>query len=98
MVERDIHSAYLATGQNPENLPKLPSHVGGKTDLMIGIKYLKYFPKAVYELPSGLTIYECVFANPDGSRGVIGGPLRWKSSNDNVKDEPNSDGNRQMTT
>ena len=46
-VERDIHSAYLATGQNPENLPKLPSHVGGKTDLLIGIKYLKYFPKAV---------------------------------------------------
>ena len=25
-------------------------------------------------LPSGLTVYKSVFSNPDGSRGVIGGP------------------------
>jgi len=75
-VEQDIHSAYRATGQDPQSLPRLPSHVGGGTDFMIGIKYLKYFPKAVYQLPSGLTIYESVFANPDGSRRVIGGPHR----------------------
>ena len=51
MVERDIHSAYLATGQNPENLPKLPSHVGGKTNLMIEIKYLSTFPKQYMGYP-----------------------------------------------
>ena len=75
-VEQDIHSAYLTTENNPKNLPKLPSHVGGGTYFMIGIKYLKYFPKAVYKLPSGLAIYESVFANPDRSRGIIGGPHR----------------------
>ena len=56
------------------NLPKLPEEVGGETDLLIGIKYLKYFPEAVFKLPTGLTIYESPFLNPDGTRGVVGGP------------------------
>ena len=41
---------------------------------MIGIKYLRYHPRAIFQLPSGLTIYESVFENADGGRGVIGGP------------------------
>ena len=43
------------------------------TDFMLGIKYLKYFPREVFNLPSGLTIYESMFVNPDGSRGIVGG-------------------------
>ena len=35
--------------------------MGGETDFMIGIKYLKYFPKEAFKLPSGLTIYESFF-------------------------------------
>ena len=57
-------------------MPKLPHHVGGETDIMIGIKYLKYFPERVFQLPNGLTIYKSMFRNSDGSRGVIGGPHR----------------------
>ena len=41
---------------------------------VVGIKYLKYFPEAVYKLPSGLTIYKSPFISPDGTRGVVGGP------------------------
>ena len=41
---------------------------------MIGIKYLKYFPKEVYKLPDGLTIYEAMFKSSDGSKGVAAGP------------------------
>ena len=41
---------------------------------MVGIKYLKYFPEAVYKLPSGLTIYKSPFISTDGIRGVVGGP------------------------
>ena len=41
---------------------------------MIGIKYLRYHPKVIFELPLGLTIYKSVFENVDGGRGVIGGP------------------------
>ena len=42
--------------------------VGGETDILIGIKYVKYFQKL------GLGIYESVFLSSDGTRGVIIGP------------------------
>ena len=48
--------------------------VGGDTDFMIGIKYLRYYPQVIFQLPSGLTIYKSLFRNPDGGRGIIGGP------------------------
>ena len=74
-VEDDIRTkvgktsrALLAT------LPRLPSHCGGRVDLMIGKPYLKYYPTEVAKLESGLTIYEAVFDNPDGTKGVICGP------------------------
>ena len=73
-VERDIHDAYKKSGGSVENLPKLPQFVGGTIDFMIGIKYLRYHPRRIFQLPSGLTIYESMFRNSDGGRGVIGGP------------------------
>ena len=75
-VENDIHKEYQKCGNNPRRLPKLPKSVGGSTDLMIGIQYLKYFPKEKYELPNGLKIFESAFVSVDGTRGVIGGPHR----------------------
>ena len=30
----------------------------------------------MYSLPNGLSIYESQFLNPDGSRGIVGGPHR----------------------
>ena len=75
-VESDIHKAYSARGNDPSMLPKLPDCVGGETDLMIGIKYLKYFPESIFQLPNGLTIYKSIFRNSNGSRGVVGGPHR----------------------
>ena len=38
---------------------------------MIGMQYLKYFPKEVFQLESGLTLYESEFKSHDGSRGII---------------------------
>ena len=73
-VQADIVESYKAAGYDIENLPKLPESVGGETDLIIGIKYLKYFPEVVFRLPSGLTIYESPFLSIDGTRGVVGGP------------------------
>ena len=73
-VQADIVESYKAAGYDPKNLPKLPESVGGETDLIIGIKYLKYFPEVVFRLPSGLTIYESPFLSIDGTRGVVGGP------------------------
>ena len=57
-----------------ENLPKLPSSVGGETDILIGSKYLRYFPKVVFEHITGLGVYLSQFSSPDGSRGVLNGP------------------------
>ena len=73
-VEDDIRRGFKLAGYNPKILPRLPESVGGETDIIVGIKYLKYFPEVVFRLPTGLTIYESPFVNPDGSRGVVGGP------------------------
>ena len=48
---------------------------------MVGVKYLKYFPQAIYCLPSGLTIFESVFVGKDETTCVIGGPLDFQRSN-----------------
>ena len=74
-VEKDIQEHYRKFGKCPDGkLPRLPGKVGGETDIMIGIKYLKYFPKEIHKLPNGLTIYEAMFKNCDGSLGVVAGP------------------------
>ena len=71
-VEQDIHTAFKAAGGSMENLPTLPRYVGGDVDFMMGIKYLRYHPEVVFQLPSGLTIYRSKFNNAHGGRGVIG--------------------------
>ena len=40
---------------------------------MIGIRYLRYYPEKIFELPTGLTIYESKFKNIDDTRGIVGG-------------------------
>ena len=75
-VEKDIRGAYAAVKRDRKNLPDLPHSVGGQTDLMIGIQYLKYFPRQIFRLPNGLTIYESQFVNSYGSRGLVGDPHR----------------------
>ena len=56
------------------HLPRLPNEVGGKVDIMIGKQYLKYFPKGIAKLGSGLALYTSRFGSPDGSKGVIARP------------------------
>ena len=73
-VEDDIKDAYRREGNDPRYLPNLPKFVGGNTDFMLGIKYLRYYPEKIFQLPSGLTIYKSWFLNADGSRGVVAGP------------------------
>ena len=68
-------------------LPAVPSKIGGsKVDVMIGIKYLAYYPELVFSLPSGLAIYESQIKTLCGRRGVIGGPHRsWEHAEEKVK-------------
>ena len=75
-VENEFQQAFVASGGVPgvESLPRLPKFVGGDTNIMLGVQYLKYFPVMKFRLPNGLTIYESQFSSIDGSRGVICGP------------------------
>ena len=70
-LEEVVRSSYKKAGLDPSSLSKLPVSVGGQTDLMLGIAYLKYFPREIFHLPCGLTIYESIFSNSDGTRGYI---------------------------
>ena len=45
----------------------------GKTDILIGIKYLKYFPREVMHLPSGLSLSQ-YFPTPMEVEGLLVGP------------------------
>ena len=62
----DITKVYKDAGGDGRTLPKIPKSVGGEIDFMIGIKYFRYYLKIKFQLSSGLTIYESVFANTDG--------------------------------
>ena len=60
---------------NPPALPKAPDKVGGcAVSVMIGIRYLRIFPKPLYHLPSGLGIYESKLDCEDGNTLVLAGP------------------------
>ena len=49
-------------------LPQVDSTIGGEAvDVIIGIKYLKYFPVLVFSLPSGLAIYRARFNSYSGT-------------------------------
>ena len=71
-VEKDIRSA--CDKDLLKKLPSVPSQVGGETDILLGIKYARYFPKEIFRMESGLSICESAFRSPCGSTGVIGGP------------------------
>ena len=73
-AEKTIRNHYQKSGGDFGELPCLPSKVGGEVDIMVGVKYLKYFPEQIFSLPTGLTIYNAAFNNYDGSKGVIAGP------------------------
>ena len=88
-VLNDIIKAYKDAVVDARTLPKIPKLVGGEIDFMIGIKYLKYYPKMIFQLLSGLTIYESVFENADRGSGVIGGPLKIFSNIRNYHAEDN---------
>ena len=87
-IENDIRHEYAQAGKNLQRLPRLPQSVGRKTDLMLGILYLKYHPKELFELPNGLRIYKSQFSSADSadSRGVVGGPHRIFTAIDRKRD------------
>ena len=88
-VEKDIRNMCNEIGGPTlvSRLPKLPSLIkGGDVDLLVGSKYLRYFPTCIHKFDSGLGIYESVFKSNDGTRGVLNGPHEYfkTRANDNA--------------
>ena len=74
-VENDIRQRCQEVSEPDfSQLPRLPKTVGGDTDILIGSKYLRYFPKEIHKFESGLTVCESMFTSSDGTRGIVGGP------------------------
>ena len=80
----DLTASYKQTYPNGGKLPPVRDRVGGiPVDIMIGIKYLKYFPKLLYQMPCGLSIYESMFKTGEKSYGILGGPHKaWRQANE----------------
>ena len=84
-VLNDITKVYKDAGGDARTLPKISKSVGGDVDFIIGIKYLRYYPKMIFQLPSGLTIYESVFENADrGGPHKIFNNIRNYLAKDNI--------------
>jgi hypothetical protein len=67
--------AMLAKQKRKVNLPKIDEKVGGRgVDVLIGIRYLKYFPEPILTLPSGLQVYRALIKSASGRQAVLGGP------------------------
>ena len=75
-VADDIRGRCGAIGGQKlvSQLPQFPASAGGGTDILLGSRYKRYFPKDVYELEDGLSILRSVFSGVDGARGVLNGP------------------------
>jgi len=71
-AEKDV----LADAGPGLKLPKLPKTAGGRVDMMIGIKYLRYHPKFIFQTNAGLSIFKSYFRSINGTRGVMGSPHR----------------------
>ena len=75
----ELQTEFMKT--NPyETLPKCDKAVGGsEVDIMLGIRYNRYFPVLLYSLPSGLGIYKAQFKSARGCQGILGGPHKaWE--------------------
>ena len=54
-VEQDLIQAFKETKKRiSKQLLKLEKLVGGDTDLMIGIRYLRYYPEKIFEYQQDL--------------------------------------------
>ena len=78
----ELNTAYRATNPTGADLPKTGPTIGGKTvDVMLGMRYNKYFPVPLFNLPSGLAVYKAQFSGENGFQGVLGGVHKsWRKA------------------
>jgi hypothetical protein len=56
-------------------IPEADPEVGGRcVDIILGSRYLKYYPVLEFSLPSGLSVYRAKLQSASGCQAVLGGP------------------------
>jgi len=82
----EIQKEYHSMNPKHEPLAPVPSQIGGEeVDLMLGIRYKKYFPELLCVLPCGLGIHKSKFSAPNGELTILGGPHpAWRRAVDIV--------------
>lgn len=83
----ELQEGYKRALPDGPPLPTPPSEVGGvEVDVLLGIRYLKYFPERKFSLPCGLSIYEGLFKSPGGLLGILGGTHKsWRNAKDSAQ-------------
>ena len=82
-AKKELESNYKAWYPHGADLPKTPDKIGGaRVDIMLGIRYFRFFPQVRYMMETGLSMYQSLFVSPNGEDGVLAGPHRsWKNIN-----------------
>ena len=82
-IYQEFVEAHGKDGKVPP-LPEFEDKLGGTSvDLMVGIKYRRIFPKLLYNLPSGLGIFESRLKCGGSKSLVLGGPHKaWSHALD----------------
>ena len=70
----EVQVAAVAAGEWDKKLTADPVVGGRCVDIILGIRYLKYYPDLVYSLPSGLAVYKARLKSASGCQAVLGGP------------------------
>ncbi len=78
----ELNESYNNANPDGKPLPTVEEEIGGATvDLMIGIRYLKYFPVYEFSLSCGLSIFTARFKGFNGKQGVLGGShSSWRNA------------------
>ena len=68
-------TTHAASAGKPLTGLDIDGRVGGScVDVILGIRYLKYYPELVFSLPSGLAVYRSKLKSASGRQAVLGGP------------------------
>ena len=70
---KKLNDAYVSGNQGIQ-LPTTEDAIGGReVDVMIGMRFHKYYPKQLFFLPCGLCIFKATLKSTNGHQGVLGG-------------------------
>ena len=70
----ELAGAATMAGQPLKDL-SIDLEIGGRcVDVILGIRYSKYYPELVFTLPSGLAVYRGKLKSASGHQAVLGGP------------------------